>query len=75
MFTKSRLPSPHRVPGGHDILEITSSGAGVGKFVAVGPQKHNFGLIKIDSGNLVLSTFKENPVVPDGSATIALSTW
>lgn len=62
---ENRIPPPFKVAGGHDILEITSSGAAVGTLVAMGKQKHNFGLVEIASGSIVLSTFKDRSGVPD----------
>lgn len=62
---ENRIPPPFKVAGGHDILEITSSGSAVGKLVALGKQKHNFGLIEITNGNIVLSTYRDRAGVPD----------
>jgi alkaline phosphatase D len=73
---ENRLPAPFPIPGGNDILEITSSGSAVGTLVAHGPQKHNFGIIAIDDGTLVLQTFHDaDGRIDQGPAKFDVATW
>lgn len=73
---ENRIPAPFKIPGGHDILEITSSGAAIGALVALGAQKHNFGLIEIANGHVTLSAYRDIPVALDkGPVTISINNW
>jgi hypothetical protein len=71
----NRVPQPIAVPGGHNIHEITSSGAAIGKLVSFGEQLHNFGIVEIDGGRVKLSTYRDTGGTRDNYRELGIADW
>lgn len=78
---ENRLPPPLKLTGGpiRWLHEATSSGAAIGHklLVNTGKQKHNFGIVDIDSDGGTISTklYKEANGALQHSQVIDISTW